>query len=399
MSAPIRLMLMTTAPVTLTAFFRRHVRRLVQVGFEVHAVSSPGTLLEDFANGCGVPTHGVKMQRRPDPARDMVSLARLYALMRRVRPQVVHAHTPKAGLLGMAAAKAACIPARLYTVHGLPLLTRSGPLRRILEIAERISVRLSTRTYAVSHSVSHIMTEHNLASGKSVRVLGDGSCAGVDPVGFGPATAAEKQPARKELGIPPDAVLVCFVGRICKDKGVAVLADAWKRVALVLPEAHLLLVGDEDATDPTPPAALHYLHQHDRVHMPGLFPPERVRSVYAASDVCVLPTFREGLGQVCLEAGCMGIPMAATRVSGVVDAVEDGVTGLLAKPGDSEALADILIQLATNPELRMRFGSAAAERVPRLFAEERVNRLWISEYRQLVCESFPGLATAPAAKA
>jgi glycosyltransferase involved in cell wall biosynthesis len=390
-------MVISTVPATLATFFPRQIRSMTRAGFEMHAVSSPGAELDDFGTKCSVTTHAVEMQRQPHPVQDTVSLVRLYRLMRRVQPHVVHAHTPKAGLLGMAAAKAARIPARLYTVHGLPLLTRSGPLRRILEAAERTSVRLSTRTYAVSHSARHMMLEYNLAPGKNVRVLGDGSCAGVDAVHFRPATAGEKQSARKELGIPLNAILFCFVGRLSRDKGIGVLADAWKRVALAWPEAHLLLVGEEDATDPVPAGALNYLRQHDRVHMTGTFPADRVRGVYAASDVCVLPTFREGLGQVTLEAGCMGIPMAATRNSGL-DAIVEGVTGLLAPPSDSQALAHILIELAGNSELRIRLGRAAANHVPVRFCEQRVNRLWLSEYQQLLSECLPAFAKAAAAK-
>ena len=165
-AAPLRILVLTTVPQTLAAFFARQLRALSEAGFEVHAASSPGDLLDQVGRECSVPTHGVPMERQPNPLRDLVSLWRLLQLMRGLRPDVVHAHTPKAGLLGMMAAKLAGVPVRLYTVHGLPLLTRTGPLRRVLELTERSSAALATRVYCVSHSVRELVVE--LGDRKSV---------------------------------------------------------------------------------------------------------------------------------------------------------------------------------------------------------------------------------------
>ena len=128
---PLRVLVITTIAQTIAAFFEKQLRILAEEGFEVHAVSSPGPALDNLAVGSSVIRHGIAMERKPDPLRDLKSLWNLLRLMRKVRPHIVHAHTPKAGLLGMLAARLAGVPVRLYTVHGLPLATRTGLRRRI----------------------------------------------------------------------------------------------------------------------------------------------------------------------------------------------------------------------------------------------------------------------------
>ena len=385
-ASPVRVIVMTTVPETLEAFFQCQLRSLAEAGFEVHAVSSPGAGLNALGGISGVTVHAIPMERKPHPVKDCVSLLRLIRLFRRVRPHIVHAHTPKAGLLGMTAAKVARVPARLYTVHGLPLLTRSGLLRRVLKAAERMSARLATRTYSVSQSVRQLMIEMKLCSADRVSVLGDGSCAGVDLNRFNADAdwSLKRMAVRSALNIPRDAVLVSFVGRLARDKGIGVLAAAWPGLARELPHLHLLLAGDPDRTDPLPASLFEQLLAHgERVHLTGSIAGPEVPAIYAASDIFVLPTFREGLSQVALEAGAMGVPIVSCQVSGL-DAVQDGVTGLLVPPGNPVALANAIASLATNPEFRNRLGVAAKKHVRDHYSEERVNRMWMSEYQLLV---------------
>ena len=181
---PLRVVVITTIAQTMAAFFEKQLRMMAEDGFEVHAVSSPGPALDALDVGDAVRRHGLFMERKPRPLQDLTSLWQLLRLMRRIRPHIVHAHTPKAGLLGMLAARLAGVPVRLYTVHGLPLETRAGMKRKILEFAERASAASSTSTYSVSRSVREIVVRFRLCPPEKVSVLGDGSCAGVDTERF-----------------------------------------------------------------------------------------------------------------------------------------------------------------------------------------------------------------------
>jgi glycosyltransferase involved in cell wall biosynthesis len=388
---PLRLLVMTTVPETIESFFQRQIRLLSQSGFEVHVVCAPGRPLPGLENLPGVTTYRVPMDRRPDPWRDAVSVLRLFRLIRRLRPDIVHAHTPKAGLLGMIAARAAGVRVRLYTIHGLPLMTRKGMWRRVLASAERTSCTLATQVYSVSPSLETVATEMKLCRADKVSTIGDGSCAGIDVERFRSSDDVRKRATalRRSCGVPDDALVLSFVGRIARDKGIAILASAWSRLAKQFPHAHLLFAGAEDLSDRVPGAALQKLRLHDRVHFTGDWLVD-MPALYAATDIVVLPTFREGLPQVALEAGAMGVPIVSTRVPGVVNAVQDGVTGLLVPAGESAPFADAVRRLIDDAALRIALGSASREFVRERFSEQRVNQLWISEYRKLVSRSLPG---------
>ena len=385
----LRIMVITTVPQTLAAFFPRQLRSLAEAGFEVHAVSSPGPDLDAINQIPGVTVHAVPIERQPHPLRDCRSLFQLFRLIRRIRPQIVHSHTPKAGLLGMAAAKAAGVPVRLYTVHGLPLETRTGHWRHILEVAERASAALATRCYAVSWSLRKVVIDLKLCPAAKLATLGAGSCAGVDLDRFNAIDRSPRRWAiRQSLALPDSALLISFIGRLARDKGIGVLAQAWPAIAQQLPEAHLLLAGDDDHTDPLPVAALTALRADPRVHLTGAISANQVPAFYAATDIFVLPTFREGLSQVALEAGAMGVPIIATRVTGL-DPVIDGVTGVLVPARQSAPLAEAIVALARNASRRALMSRAAQESVAAKFSAEHVNQLWMAEYRQLVQESLP----------
>lgn len=381
----LRIMVITTVPQTLAAFFPRQLRSLAEAGFEVHAVTSPGPDLDAISRIPGVTVHALPIERQSHPLRDIRSLLQIFRLIRHIRPQIVHSHTPKAGLLGMAAAKAAGVPVRLYTIHGLPFETRTGLWRRILEAAERTSSALSTRAYAVSPSLRQVVIDLKLCPASKLSTLGAGSCAGVDLDRFNAADRPLHRSAiRQGLSLPDSALLLSFVGRL----GIGVLAQAWPEIARQLPDAHLLLAGDPDHTDPLPPETLSTLRAHPRVHFTGAINANQVPAYYAATGIFVLPTFREGLSQVALEAGAMGVPIVATRVTGL-DPVIDGVTGLLVPAGQSTPLAEAIVALARNSSLRGLRSRAAQESVATKFSAQHVNQLWMAEYRQLVQESLP----------
>ena len=390
----LRMLVITTAEVTMGNFFARQIGYLAQEGFRVHAACSPGPGLDKVAALPGVATHPIPMARQPHPLRDIQSFLALYSLMRRIRPEIVHAHTPKAGLLGMAAARAAGVPVRLYTIHGLPLLTRRGKWRRVLEGAEKSSCALATQVYSVSPSLRDLIAELRLCPDAKLATLGNGSCAGLDVERFDTSARWSAQAAdlRRTHGIPAGAQTLTFVGRIARDKGIAILAVAWRELAAEFSHLHLLFAGEEDESDPVDPAVLRELCSHPRVHFTGSWD-EDIPAFYAATDILVLPTFREGLGQVVLEAGAMGVPVVSTRIPGVVNALRDGETGLLVPPREVSALTHAVRRLVLDVKLRATLGAAAREYVRTRFSEQFVNQLWISEYRKLAHRSNPKFAS------
>lgn len=381
---PITLVHITTVPQSLM-FVTGQVGYMKARGFEIVGLSSPGEMLTRFAEREGVPVHAVEMPRRVTPWRDVFALLKLVRLLRRIRPQIVHAHTPKGGLLGMLSAWIARIPVRIYHMHGLPFVTATGWTRWLLMRSEQVSCGLADQVLCVSSSARALAVEAGLCRADKVTVLLQGSINGVDALNrFNPANVppSARNGTRLKYGIPADATVVGFIGRIVRSKGIVDLAKAWERLRADFPALHLLLVGPLEPQDPIPGDVEASLRKDSRVHLIG--EEWDTPALYAAMEVLVLPTYREGLPGVLLEAAAMQVPVVATSVTGCVDVVEDGITGLLVPPHDPESLARAIRTYLEDPDLRLKHGLAARAWILRAFRPERVWQAIYEEYLNLL---------------
>jgi lipopolysaccharide/colanic/teichoic acid biosynthesis glycosyltransferase/glycosyltransferase involved in cell wall biosynthesis len=379
----------TTVPQTLY-FLLGQIGYMKSRGFRVVAVSSPGPELAKVARSEGVEVHAVEMPRRITPFGDLLALFRLVLLFRKLRPDVVHAHTPKGGLLGMLAAFLAGVRARVYTLHGLPLETAAGPRRTLLRLCERVSCALARRVTVVSESLRDRAAALGVCRAARLRVLAAGTVNGVDAERrFSPARVSriDVAQARRSLSIPSELRVLGFVGRVVRDKGIEDLLAAWSVLREEFPDLHLVVVGPVEAQDPVSAEAARFLRSDPRIRLAGYV--ESMPATYGVMDVVVLPTLREGFPQVPLEAAAMERPVVATAVTGCVDAVVDGETGTLVPPRDSEALTRALRAYLLDPDLRRSHGKAGRERVLREFRPER---LWLHtawEYDALLGDRRP----------
>lgn len=378
-----KLMHIVTVPQSL-GFFEGQVGFLRARGFNVVAAASPGPLLDSFGAKHHIEVHAVPMKRGISLQNDPRSLRRLLGLVRRLQPDIVHSHTPKAGLLGTLAARMSEVPVVALSVFGLPQMTRAGVRRQVLDFTTRVACRAADWVWSDSPSMARYIAGSGLCEAQKVRVLHNGSSHGVDATArFVPERHAEAGRAvRSAFGIPADAPVVGFVGRIVRDKGIVELEAAWRTLRSANTSLHLLLVGTWEPQDPAPAEVEASLREDPRVHLAGT--QRDVPPYYAAMDVVCLPTYREGFPNVPLEAAAMGLPVVATNIPGCVDAVVDGVTGTLVPPRDAGALADALMAYIRNPGLRRRHGLAGRERVLRDFRPEDIWEALYQEYVRLL---------------
>ncbi len=382
----IRIVYVATSPLFLN-FFRGQVRFLKERGFEISVVCSPGEMLEKFAEHEQVRGYGVEMPRRITPVQDLFALTRLYAIFRTLRPHIVHANTPKGGLLGTVAAQLCRVPVRIYHIRGLPFVTASGRRRALLRWSEKVSCRLAHSVLCVSHSLREVVVQEGLCPPDKVRVLASGSGQGVDADRqFNPChySDAMRRALRAQLGIPADATVVGYVGRIVRDKGMGELAEAWHSLRAQYPELYLLLVGDFEPQDPVPENVRRAFLEDDRVTITGWV--ADTAPYYAIMDVLILPSYREGFPNTPLEASAMELPVIATRIPGCVDAVADGVTGTLVPPQDANALHEAIARYIRLPELRAQHGRAGRDRVLREYRPEVIWQALLEHYRILLEE-------------
>lgn len=363
-----RLVHVTTVPITLN-FYRGHVGYLQSKGFTVSAISSPGPQLDEFGAALGVETRAVSMNRRLSPLRDVVSLARLLFALAKLRPDLVHATTPKAGLLGPIAAR--LVGAKVVvSVFGLPQMTRTGAMKKLLDATTRFSCRLAHRVWCDSYSIREHLITHKLCAPGKIFVAGSGSVNGVDAARFD-QNRYDAAATRAEWGIPAGAFLIGYVGRIVRDKGIHELAAAWRTLRDRHPDVRLMLVGEPEDSDPISADVDRFLRDDPRVHFTGQ--QSDVARLLSALDVFVMPSYREGFGVTNIEAASMGLPVVSTRIPGCVDSVMDGATGTLVPPRDAEALAEAIERYYADPDLRARHGAAGRQRV---LAEFRPERVW-----------------------
>ncbi len=383
--SPVKLVIIATVPETIMSFLIGQIRFLGAEGFEIHTVTSPG--IEEMPGHSELVSigHEVAMTRAINPFADLKALWQLWQLLRTIRPAIVQTRTPKAGLLGMIAAWLARVPIRIYTVDGIPIVSQRLPGRVLLAITDWIACRLATQVLCVSRSVRRFMIANHLCRSEKARTLGDGALSGVNMEKFNPETrnAAERAQIRNQFGVLGNALLIGYIGRLVPDKGIAELAAAWETLKKEFPEAHLLLCGYFEPVHPVPRRIAEKLTRDSRVHVTGKWVSD-MPAVYAAIDICVLPTYREGLSTVVLECGAMRVPIVATRVPGCVDAIRNGITGLIVEPRNVEALAVALRSLLQSRELRARIGHAAREFVSNHFSDTRISKLVLSEYRRLI---------------
>ncbi len=373
-----------TVPESL-GFLRGQVAFMKSRGHTLSVVTSPGDGLREFGEREGVETYAVEMPRKITPGKDLESVARLTAQLAKLSPDIVHAHTPKGGLLGMMAATAARVSRRIYHMRGLPMETAQGAKRALLATTERVSCALAHKVIAVSPSLRGAAIEHRLCPASKIRVLAGGSGNGVDAFGrFDPSKVGveARLDVRRELGVEQDTVLVGFVGRLVRDKGVVELAEAWSEVRKRFSNAKLIVVGPFEERDPVPDSVRRALEEDPTIVLTGSR--KDTPRLYAAMDVVVLPTYREGFPNVLLEAGSMQKPVVSTRVTGCIDAVDDQRTGILVPARESRALAEAISRYVDSAELREKHGLAAREHVCARFDRERIWTELDALYRELM---------------
>ena len=375
-----------------TGFLPWHFQRgqndfLRQNGFELHLIAAPDEYLEKTCRRDRMSAHPVDIPRAPAPWRDLKALQRIAAVFREIRPDIVHAGTPKGALLGLLAARIAGIPTRFFACHGTITARRRSPGHLFYRCMEGLCARLAHRVWCVSPSLlSYMESQDMIPPGRGV-VFGHGSANGISPAWLDdPALSVPERLAELEREkASGDFPVIGFVGRLCRQKGVEVLARAWPDIRRRFPRARLLLAGRWEQQDAVSGDVRRLLEGDAAVIVLGMMEQGVLGRCYRLMDVQVMPSLgAEGFGNVALEGALFGVPVVATRIVGSVDAVLDGTTGTVIPSGDAGALAEAVVYYFENPEQAAKRGLAARERAARDFRPEAVWRPMLEEYRCLL---------------
>lgn len=378
-----KLIRITTIPLSLEKLLEGQLSFMAQF-YEVTAVSAEKERLERYGRDNGVKTFWVEMTREITPLQDMKALWKLYRYFKKERPLIVHTHTPKAGIVGMLAAKMAGVPVRLHTVAGLPLLETTGSKRKILDNVERLTYKLATRIYPNSTGLKDIILAEGFAKEDKIRILGRGSSNGIDTGYFDP----EEYPPnfsndlKVQNGIPEKDLIFIFIGRLVSEKGINELVAAFKKLNLSYPATTLLLVGPlEEELDPLNPEILLEIQENSKIISTGY--QQDVRPYLAMADVLTFPSYREGFPNVVMQAGAMGLPSIATNINGCNEIIDDGQNGIIIPVKDEVALYNAMDLLAGNKIMRDRLSKKSREMICSKYDRNEFWKILKKEYEDL----------------
>lgn len=312
---------------------------------------------------------------------DLLALRDMIRLIRKERPDIIHSHTPKAGLMGMLAGWLCRVPIRIHTVAGLPLLVHSGFKRKVLNLVERITYRCATYVYPNSHKLRDTIISLRLASPDKLRVIGDGSSNGINVQHFCKELFAEEfvDPIRKQLG---GSFTFIFVGRIVRDKGICELVEAFTRLQQEHPDARLLLVGDfEQKLDPLPEDVYHTIQSHPAIYCAGW--QDDVRPWLVAADALAFPSYREGFPNVVMQAGAMELPCVVSDINGCNEIIIEGENGLIIPSHDAVALYQAMKRMIEDKALYTHCQQNARPLIASRYKQEDVWQATLEMYRSL----------------
>ncbi|MDK9855713.1 glycosyltransferase family 4 protein [Staphylococcus equorum] len=349
------------------SLMKGQIEYLRNKGLDVHVVSSRGEELENYSSNI---THVLNMEREVSLINDIKSLINMILLFLKEKPYIVNAGTPKAGLIGTLAGFITRRPVRIYTVRGLRLETVSGLKYRILYLMEKIAMFCATDILAISESLKNKIIFLNLEKEENIKVLGHGSSNGIMLDNF-----------RQEFNEIPDEIsrkiegcfVLGFVGRIVKDKGIKEVIESFKIIKNKGYNVKLLVVGKVEKDNTISKEDFDFLNNDADVVLVGQV--TNTVNYYNHMDVLVFPTYREGFGNVSIEAQAVKVPVITTNVTGAVDTVEDKLTGYIVAKGDYKGIAKRVEMLIKNPELKERLGNVARKKV-----EEKFNSIDIWEH-------------------
>jgi glycosyltransferase involved in cell wall biosynthesis len=385
MPAKIKLLYITTLPRAQWWFLRGQNKFLADRGFELYSITSKGKYFDELAKRDQMVMHPIDIPRSIVPHKDLAALIRIFFTIRNMRPDIVHASTPKAAFLGAAAAFAAGVPTRIFFMRGLTSDAKQGIAKKIFQTLEWATARFCNAHYCVSESLLKRVREVGILDNHEGCVLGRGMSNGVDCERFNPKNVArdfDLDSLREELHIPGNALVIGYVGRFTKAKGLCEISDAWKMLKAEFPDLFLLLVGEwGEEVDGVPDGIRSQLENDERVRVTGFV--DNPAPYYALMTVLALPTHREGFPNVVMEGAAMALPVVATSVTGCVDAIIDGVTGTLIPVGSPHALATALKDYLLDVDLRTRHGVSARKRVTDHFRQEIVWNQIFEEYLRL----------------
>lgn len=362
-----KICIVATVPFAIIVFMREHIAKLSQF-YEVTLISSgDGSELIGMLND-RVKFISINIERRVSILSDILAFCSLVRVFYFQKFDCVHSLMPKSALLAMLAARLVSTPRRVHIFTGQVWSTKTGLAKLILKWLDRLLSACATHLLADSPSQRDFLILEKIVKPEKIKVLGKGSISGVDVNRF-KMNEVERFNIRREFGIAASDVVFLYLARLTRAKGIVDLVEAFVGVANIMPDAHLIVIGPDEE------GLLLKLQEswsafQDRIHR--LEYTNQPENYMAAADVFCLPSYREGFSLATIQAAGVGLPAIVSRIYGLTDAVQSGVTGIFHEPGEIAQIQEALKLLYSDASLRKRMGEAAQHRAYEEFSQDLV---------------------------
>ena len=329
----------------------------------------------------------IALSRKITPLKDLKAILQLYKIIKKEKVDIIHTHTPKAGLVGMLAGLLAGTKIRLHSVAGMPLVETGGLKKKLLIAVERLTYRLSHQVMPNSFGLLRYIIDKKLVREGKLKVLANGATIGVDTNYFTRTAEIEKRAVtvRSEVNIAPGDFVCCYIGRLIRQKGVEELLSAFGRILPSNPKIKLILLGRyEQHLDPIEDRYIQEIESSAQIIHFGY--KNDIRPYLAASDLFVFPSYREGMPNVVLQAGCFGLPCIVTNIPGSNEIIIDGYNGLIVRTKSADELFKAVNYLIENVEIRKSMGRYARNEVHRKYDRKIILEELKKEYYRWIYE-------------
>lgn len=376
-----KILVVTTIDLTAHCFLLNKFKAMTACGYDVSLACTMEKFRSEF-EALEVHTHNIHISRSISPGSDLRSLIKLMALIREIKPDIIHTHTSKAGFIGRLAGFLCQVPVRIHTIHELPENAASNPIvKKVYNILEKAAARLATFHLTVSNPNLRQIVSEGVCPADKIAIIREGC---LDLAEYGPCGSPAE--LKRRLGLPENAFIIGSAGRLEEAKGHSCLISAFRLLLSMLPEelasrAYLVIAGQGRLREELE-RQICRLNLQGRVILTGWV--ENLHEYVGNYDVYALDSLYEGLGIANIEAMALRRPVVCTGVGGVLDVITDGVNGLLVPPKDPQAMASALFRVCTDPQLAASLAEAGRKRVEEEFQEKPYAVKLVRLYKDLL---------------
>lgn len=379
-----KLIRITTVPISLKLLLSGQMKHMKAAGWEVLMVSADGKEINEVMRREGCEHKTIPFTRKITPFHDLYCVWQLMKLFKQEKPDIVHTHTPKAGLLGMMAANFAGIKTRIHTVAGMPYMVTKDNKRKLLETMEKWTFRFASHVWPNANSLKKFMVKEQLINADKVEVLGNGSSNGVDLERFNRDNLKENHLVAATMRVMPgeDDFIILAIGRMVKDKGIEELVAAFLNSKIVN-RSKLVLLGDfEQDLNPLEEDTIRKIEDHPRIVQVNWS--DHVEHYLAISDVLVHASHREGFPNVLLEAAAMQVPIICSDIMGNTDIVTNKKTGLIFPVKNKAILKDALEFAYVKRDVMQGLAERLFQEVCQKYDRKKMHELILDKYNTLL---------------